>query len=140
VTPLGNYPGAEPARGSGGDAARKDQLHLVGPAQGEVLAQDLLEKEASLHGAVQHLGERALQLQDRELVPVAGSPVRRRKRVWQPGQPLAQQGIDHLRIEGSGEGLHARRICTAQNAVVQGLESDPFLGQLALEVCMSVQT
>ena len=60
------------------DPAVEDQLHLVGAAEVEVLADHLLEEQAAVHRPVEHLGERELGLQDRDVVAVAGLPVGRR--------------------------------------------------------------
>ena len=41
---------AKPARRPLGDAALEDQLHLIGPAEVEVLADDFLEEDAARCG------------------------------------------------------------------------------------------
>jgi hypothetical protein len=64
-------PGAQAARGAAGDAAVKDQLDLVGPAEIEVLADDLFEKQPAVNRAIEDLGQRKLGLQDRDIVAVA---------------------------------------------------------------------
>lgn len=46
---LGEDAGAEPSRGAPGDPAIKDQLDLVGPAEIEVLADHLFEKQPAVH-------------------------------------------------------------------------------------------
>ena len=61
-----------------GDPAVEDQLHLVGPAEVQVLADDLLEEDAAVQRPVEHLGQRELGLQDRDVVAVAGLAIRRR--------------------------------------------------------------
>jgi hypothetical protein len=71
------------------DPAIEDQADLVGSAQVEVVADHLLEEDASRHRPVQHLGQGELRLQDRDVVAVAGGPVSRGERVRQPGQPFA---------------------------------------------------
>ena len=72
---LGEDAGAEAAGGAAGDAAAEDQLHLVGAADVEVLADDLLEEDAAGGGAVEHLGEGELGLQDGDVVAVAGPAI-----------------------------------------------------------------
>ena len=64
MTPVGQHAGAEAAGGAPGDAAVEDQLHLVGAADVEVLADDLLEEDAAGDRAVEDLGEGELGLQD----------------------------------------------------------------------------
>jgi len=46
---LGEDAGAEPSRGAPGDPPIKDQLDLVGPAEIEVLADHLFEKQPAVH-------------------------------------------------------------------------------------------
>ena len=77
--------------------AVEHQAHLARPADIEVLADHLLEKDAPRHRLVEHLGERELGLQDGELVAIAGGAIARRKRMRQALQPFAQQSIDPLR-------------------------------------------
>jgi hypothetical protein len=67
----GEDAGAQAARGAAGDAAVKDQLDLVGPAEIEVLADDLFEKQPAVNRAIEDLGQRKLGLQDRDIVAVA---------------------------------------------------------------------
>ena len=54
----------------------EDQLHLIGAAEVEILADDLLEEAAAGDGPIEHLGQRELGLQDRELIAIAGGAVR----------------------------------------------------------------
>jgi hypothetical protein len=54
----------------------EDQPDLVGPADVEVVADDVFEEEPASDRGVEHLGERELGLQDRDVVAVAGGPVR----------------------------------------------------------------
>ena len=48
---------AEPSRRARRDAAVEDQLHLTGPADIEILADDFLEKNPSGDWTVQHLSQ-----------------------------------------------------------------------------------
>ena len=52
--------------------AGKDQLHLFRTAQIDVLADDFLEKAASIDGSVPHLGEGELGLEDGQIVVIQG--------------------------------------------------------------------
>ena len=67
---------ARPASAVGGGLslhlARKDQLHLFGTAQIDVLADDLLEEAAAMDTAVPDLGEGELGLENGKIVAVAG--------------------------------------------------------------------
>ena len=75
--PLGQHAGAEAARGAAGDAAVEDQLHLIGTAEIEIFSDHFFEETASGDGAIEDLGQGELGLENRELIPIAGSPVRR---------------------------------------------------------------
>ena len=79
--PLGEYARAKPPRRVLFHEALEDQLHLVGPAEVQVLADNVLEKEPARLRAVQHLGERKFRLQDRNVVTVAGLAICRGVRV-----------------------------------------------------------
>ena len=56
--------GAEAARGPTGDASIEDQLHLIGAADVEILADDFFEETAAGEGAIEDLGQRKLRLED----------------------------------------------------------------------------
>ena len=92
ITRVRKRPGVRSA-----DAAVEDQLHLIGPADVEVLADDFLEEDAAGDGPVQNLGQRELGLQDRELIAVAGLPICGGEGMRQLAQPLPQQRVDLLR-------------------------------------------
>ena len=94
---FGDDTGAKPAGGTAGDLAIEHQADLAGTADIEVLADHLLEEDPSGHRLVEHLGERELGLQDRELVAIAGGAITGRKRMRQASQPFAQQPIDFFR-------------------------------------------
>jgi len=138
--PVGND--ARPTSAVGGGLslhlASKDQLHLFWSAQIDVLADDLLEELPAVHRAVPHLGQRELRLPDRELVAVAGFAVAGGKGMGQDLEPLAEEALDLLFAEAVGQTLGARRLLTAQEAVVESLKADPALGELAFEVFVPV--
>jgi hypothetical protein len=60
---------------AGVDASAEDEPDLVGSAQVEVVADDLLEEDPAGDRFVQHLGQGELGLQHRYLVAVAGRVV-----------------------------------------------------------------
>ena len=70
---------------------RRLKIRLIWSGRGdvEVVVQHLLEEDPPGDGAVEHLGQRELRLQDRQLVAVAGGLVLGRERVGQDRQPLA---------------------------------------------------
>ena len=109
----------------------EDQRDLVGAADVEVVADDLLEEDPPGHRLVQHLGQGELGLQDRDVVAVAGGPVGGAERVRQDGQPLAQQRVDLLGSELVADGLQRHRILDRGEPVVERLECDAGLGGLA---------
>jgi hypothetical protein len=69
---LGDDPCPKPTRGGFGslshDSPLEDQLDLIGSADVEVFADDLLEEDAPGHRAVQDLSEGELRLKYRQLV------------------------------------------------------------------------
>ena len=113
-------------------------MHLVGPAQVQVLADDFLEEDAAGLRSVEDLGQRELGLQDRDVVAVAGLAVGGGEGMRQTCQPLAQQRIDLGRRQAVAKLLQALGVGAGKDAVVQGLEGDAFLGQLPLDVFVAV--
>jgi hypothetical protein len=107
--PAGQHAGAEPAGGlvaaAGDDPAVEDHADVVGASDVEVVADDLLEEDASGCRPVEHLGEGELGLQDRDVVGEAGGDVVVGERVRQDPQPLGQQRLDVLGAEGVADGL-----------------------------------
>src|SRR5258708_31502938 len=54
-------------------------------------------------------------------------------------QPLAQKAVDLLRRQAIADLLHPLRLGAAEDAIVERLESDAFLGELPLGVFVAVQ-
>jgi len=131
-------PGAEPPRCAPADPAIEDQRHLAGPTDVQVLSDDLLEEDAPGHRPIQHLRQRELGLQDRHAVAVAGAAITPIERMGQPRQPLAQQPVDLLVVQPIADALQRLGVGTGQHAVVQRLERDAALAQLALGVLVAV--
>jgi hypothetical protein len=119
--------------------AVEDQTHLIGAADVEVVADDLLEKHPARHRFVQHLGQGELGLQDRALVAVAGGPIVCGKWVRQPDQPLAQQPVDLIGAEAVADRLHRHRVVDGGEPGVQGGEPDCRLGGLAFGPLVAVE-
>ena len=136
--PVGDDAGSEPRWCAPGDAPVEDQLHAVGTAEVEVRPDHVLEEHPSLDGAVEHLGQRELGLEDGDVVADAGGAVGGRVGVRQARQPLAQQRVDRLRVQPVRQPAHELGVPAAENAVVQRLEADPPLRQLALQVLVPV--
>jgi len=88
---------------------------------------------------VEHLGRGELGLQDRNIVATAGLSIRPGKAVRELAQPLAQKGIDLVSGKGIANLLEALWIGTTEDAIVEGLEGDPPLSQLARGIFMAVQ-
>jgi len=116
----------------------EDELHLTGPPDVQVLADDLLEEDAPGHRSVQHLRQCELGLQDRSLVAVAGSTVTSIKGMGQPRQPFAQQAVDLLVVQAVADALQRLGVGARQHAVVQRLERDAAFGKLTLGVLVAV--
>src|SRR5580658_9806521 len=67
--------GAERSWRPAADLAIEDQAHFLGATEIEVLADHLFEEQAAMHGPIEHLGQRELGLQDRDIVAIAGGPI-----------------------------------------------------------------
>ena len=120
------------------DSAVEDQAHLVGAADVEVVADDLLEEDPPRHRLVEHLGQGELGLQDRDVVAVAGGAVGGGERVRQDRQPLAQQRVDLRRSQAVADRLQRGRVVDRGEPVVQRLERNAGLGGLALRPVVAV--
>ena len=136
--PVGDDAGAVPRGGASGDAPVEDQLHVVGAAHVEVLAQHLFEEDPPLRRSVEDLGPSELRLQNRDVVADALLPVAGRERMRQPRQPLAQQRVHPRRRQGVRQPLHAVGVVAPQDAVVERLERDTPLRQLSLQILVPV--
>jgi hypothetical protein len=112
--------------------------HLVGPADVEVVGDDLVEEDPSRDRLAGHLGEGELRLQDGHLVGVARRDVVLGEGVRQDPQPLAQQGIDVTGAQGGADRLQRGRVVAGGEAVVQGLKADAGLGGLPLGPVVAV--
>ena len=86
----GNHSRTKLARGAAADSTIKNQLHLTGPADIQILPNDFLEEGPPGDRAVQNLGERKLGLQNRDLLPVTGLPIFGGKWVRQLAEPFPQ--------------------------------------------------
>ena len=78
----------------GSDGGVEDETDLIGAADVEVVADDLLEEDPTRDRCVEHLGQGELGLQDRHVVAVAGGPIGAVNGCGESGQPLALQRID----------------------------------------------
>ena len=68
---FGQNPRAEYARGLPRDAAIENELHLIGPAEVEILAHDFFEQMAARARPIENLGQGEFGLEDRELIAIA---------------------------------------------------------------------
>ena len=118
----------------------ENQLHLIRPAEVEILADDFFEEPAAGAGPIEHLGQREFGLQDRELIAIAGGAVGGGEGMRQTAEPLAEHGVDLRRIEGVGDPLHARGVVAGPDAVVERVVGDAALRELAFEPLVPVQT
>ena len=109
----------------GGDPGFGDRR--VGASGVEVVADDVFEEHPPRNRAVQDLGQGELGLPDRDVVAVAGLAVGRAERVRQPGEPLAQQGVDLFGSEPVADRLQPGQV----GRVGDGGEPDPRVGDLS---------
>jgi hypothetical protein len=72
---LGEDASAEGAGGLSGNASLEEELDAIGPADVEVVADDLLEELASMNGPVEDVCGADLHLHDAELVEITGMAV-----------------------------------------------------------------
>jgi hypothetical protein len=114
-------------------------LDLLGAAQVEVLTQDFLEELPALERALKDVRGAHLKLNDRELVSVAGRPVRGGKGMRQAAHPFAEEGVHVRCAEPVAERLAAVRIGDRQDPVVEGLIGNPSLGELAFDPLVTIK-
>src|SRR3954465_12189537 len=72
------------------------------------------------------------------VVAIAGQAIRDGERMGEPPQPLPQQRVDLVAREVVAELLQPSGVGAGEDAVFQGLEGDPVLGQLSLDVFVPV--
>jgi hypothetical protein len=137
---LGENARAEAPRCASRDTPLEDQLHLIRTAEVEILSHDFFEEAAPGDWPIEDLREGELRLEDRELVPIARLPMGGREGMRQAAEPLAKDRIDLVGCEGIGDLLDAARRVGRSNAVVQRLERNPTLRQLALEPLVPIET
>ena len=118
--------------------ALENQGDLVWAADVEVVPDDLFEEHPSGDRFVEHLRERELGLQDRQLVAVARGPVGRGERMRQDGQPFTQQRVDLLGTQTVADPLQPVHVVDGGETVVQRGEPDTRLGGLALRPMVAV--
>ena len=91
--PGGDHPGPGTVPVSREAAADRtgveDETDLIGAADVEVVADDLLEEDPTRDRCVEHLGQGELGLQDRQVVAVASGPIGRGERMRGVGLPFA---------------------------------------------------
>ena len=83
------------------DAALKEELDAVWTADVEVVSDNLLEEFATVKRAVEDLGKckAHFQLEDGELVGVAGLSIAARERMGQAAQPASKEAVNVLSTE-----------------------------------------
>src|SRR5882672_6059244 len=120
-------------------ATIEDELHLVGSAGVEVVANHLFEEETPRKRTVKDLRQREFGLQGADLVAKAGCTISCRERMRQTTEPLSSECVDLLGIELIGDRLHLLRIGAFGNAVVECREGNVTFCKLALEVLVSIE-
>src|SRR2546426_1015233 len=120
------------------DAALEEQLHPVGTADIEVVADHFLEEFAAVQGAIEDLGEADLHLENRKLVAHSHGAVGRGERMRQPAQPAAEESVDILGAEIVADLLQRNRVVAGEEAVLQFLVADPLALELTLGPLVAV--
>ena len=77
------------ARAAADRTGVEDETDLIGAADVEVVADDLLEEDLTRGRCVEHLGQGELGPQDRQVVAVASGPIGRGERMRGVGLPFA---------------------------------------------------
>ena len=130
--PLGDHAGAEPTRRLLGDPPLEDQLHVIGPADVEVLADHFLEEDAAGGGTVEDLGQGELSLKDRNVVAIAGCSILGREGVRDARQPLPEQRVDLVGRESIAELLQSSGIVQLRTPLSRASKGIPSLASCRL--------
>ena len=132
-------PGAEAGLGVVRNAAVKDQLHVFGASEINVVAQHLLEEQPARERTIKDLRAGELGLLNKQLIAEAGRTVFGRKRMRQPLGPLLPEGLDLGGRQAIADLLKPLGSGATANAVVKRFEGDALLGQLTLDVFVAVE-
>ena len=89
---------------------------------------------------IEGLRQGELGLQDRELIPIAGHPVRRGEGMRESAQPFAKDRVDLGGVQRVGDPLYAAGRVARADAVVQGLERHLPLRELPFQPLVPIQT
>jgi len=108
--------------------AGKDQLHLIGTAQINVLADDLLEETAPVQTLFPDLGQGELRLKFGQNVTVTGPAILGTVGRREAGEPFAEESLNLGRAQALANPLGCGEVGATQQAIVQGLEGDAALG------------
>src|SRR2546426_11829849 len=103
---FGEDAGAKLAWRAAGDAPIEDQLHLIRTTDVEILANHFFEETAARERPIEHLGQRELGLQNRELIPIAGGAMGRREGLGETAEPFAADCLNLRGIALLRERLH----------------------------------
>lgn len=117
----------------------EDELQLLGPAQIELVGDDRLEELAAMEWTVEDLGAADLELEDAELVAVAGLTVGGAERARQDRQPPPDEALDGRGRQAVADVLEGPPGSSGGEAVVEGLVADVATLQLALRPAVAVQ-
>jgi hypothetical protein len=116
----------------------EDQAHFLGATEIEVLADHLFEEQAAMHGPIEHLGQRELGLQDRDIIAIAGGPISTGERMW---KQALDNGIlscaDPARLQQICDGLSAENIDGLLRKWLR-FEGDALAGELLLGVFVTL--
>jgi hypothetical protein len=88
---VGDEPGAEAGLGVVRNATVKDQLHVLGASEVDVVAQHLLKEQPAGKRTIEHLRAGELGLPNKQLIPKAGGAILGRKRMRQAFGPFGHR-------------------------------------------------
>src|SRR6201981_3215520 len=123
---LRDHPGAKAGFRRARYPALEDEFDLLRAAEIEVLADHLLEEQATMHRSVEDLGGGELHLQDRDSVAVAGLALRASEGMRQEPQPFAQECIDLGRRKPVANRLQALGVRTLRMPLSRASKAMPF--------------
>src|SRR6201981_3058184 len=123
---LRDHPGAKACSRMARYPALEDEFDLLRAAEIEVLADHLLEEQATMHRSVEDLGGGELHLQDRDSVAVAGLALRASEGMRQEPQPFAQECIDLGRRKPVANRLQALGVRTLRMPLSRASKAMPF--------------
>jgi len=97
---------------------------LIGASDVEVFPDDLLEEDPAGHGAVEHLRERELDLENGKAVADSGSAVVATEWMRQAPEPFAEENVDLLGAQLVADFLQHSRRLAGEDSIIERREGE----------------